>query len=320
MEIVRYRLKPLSSFITDWSSDTLFGCLAWALVNLEGEAALHTLLEACAAGAPPFVLSGAFPGDLLPRPLIPVPMARKETFGLEDIALAKRQKKVGWLPLASFETARRGEPYNIPLSPPPFVTEGVLHNQINRIWESTSRNQPDQDAQRNEAGGHLYSVEETWLDTRYYAYLTLYALVQPDWLARLDALLNEAGRYGIGGRASTGKGTFIVSREKGFCGFAPVSAANGYIVLGNYVPAAEEGTQGFYKTRIKRGRLGQERSNWANAFKNPVVFLVAGSAFYGRPERSFVGRLVPDVAPGAPDVVQCGMTMALPARLPAKTA
>ncbi|MDK2960693.1 MAG: CRISPR-associated protein Csm4 [Bacillota bacterium] len=304
MEIIRYRLKPLSSFITDWASDTIFGCLAWALVNREGEAALHTLLEACADGAPPFVLSDAFPGDLLPRPLIPTPPRQKEGFGVEDIAAAKRQKKMAWVPLAVFEAARRGEPYEVPVLPQPFVSQAVLHNQINRLSQTTAQ------------GGELYSVEETWLNTNHYPYLSLYALVEPGWRTRLQELLEEVGQFGIGRRASTGKGAFTVLGSEPFSGFSPLEKANGFITLGSYVPRAAEGAPGFYKVKIKRGRLGQERSHWPTVFKNPVVFLVAGSAFYGRPEHPFAGRLVHNVAPGVPDVVQCGLTLVLPACLP----
>lgn len=303
MLTIRYRLKPQSSFITDWSSDTIWGCLAWALARRKGDQAVTNLIASCIHNDPPFIVSDAFPCDFFPRPLIPMPRQEITSLTLDRILQAKKQKKTRWLPPSQFHAARNLEAYEVPIVESPFVHELTLHNQINRLTHTTADE------------GLLYAQEETWLNTKAYPYLSVYARVKPDWLDTVNQLMEDMGQAGIGARASTGKGVFTVQTVEDFS-FPSISEANGVLVLSTYVPTCEENTYGFYKTKVKRGRLGGDYANRANPFKKPLITITPGSAFYGSPDKPFLGRIVPSIVPTEKHVVQCGLAFTLPAKLP----
>ncbi|MFN3467310.1 MAG: type III-A CRISPR-associated RAMP protein Csm4, partial [Candidatus Brocadiales bacterium] len=69
METYRLRLKLVSSFITPWQADTIFGSLCWTFVRHYGAQKLKEFLTLYREGQPPFILSSGFPGNLLPVPL-----------------------------------------------------------------------------------------------------------------------------------------------------------------------------------------------------------------------------------------------------------
>jgi CRISPR type III-A-associated RAMP protein Csm4 len=232
-----------------------------------------------------------------------MPRQKVPTLTLDHILHAKKQKKVRWLLLPQFHAARNLEAYEIPMVEPPFVQELTLHNQINRLTHTTADE------------GLLYTQEETWLNTKAYSYLSVYARVQPDWLDAVNQLMEDIGQSGIGARASTGKGVFSVQAVEAFS-FPPISEANGVMVLSTYVPAGKESTYGFYKIKVKRGRLGGDYANRANPFKKPLITITPGSAFYGSTDKLFLGRIVPSVLPAQKHVVQCGLAFTLPAKLP----
>ncbi|MEW5920390.1 MAG: hypothetical protein AB1796_05430 [Bacillota bacterium] len=302
MKTVRLKLKPLGSYLTDWSSDTMTGALLWVYSRRFGPAALSQLIAAFRQNEPPFVLSSGFPGDLLPRPFIPQPVQQITT--LRQIEEGKKLKKSQWVSLAMFNSLRQGQMHKPEEIPKPLLTEVVLHNQVSRISGSTSE------------GGELYSVEEQFLNIEHYQHITVYANVQPDWEDLLGELFADLGRTGLGARSSTGKGAFIVEEIADFYGFSAPPGANSYILLGNITPRATDPAKGYFKVAIKRGKLGEEYAKLPNPFKKPLVMLVPGSVLYSTaPLAGWLGRFVEDIAPAAPQVVHCGMAMVTPARL-----
>lgn len=71
VELYRIKLKLTSAFLTPWASDTIMGQLCWVLEERFGGTFLDELITYFEEGIPPFVISAGFPGDLLPRPLLP---------------------------------------------------------------------------------------------------------------------------------------------------------------------------------------------------------------------------------------------------------
>src|ERR1700675_4642381 len=73
MKAYRFRIRPLSAWATPWHADTLFGSLCWAWREIAGEQSLEGLLarflDITIHEPPPFVLSDALPGNLLPFPI-----------------------------------------------------------------------------------------------------------------------------------------------------------------------------------------------------------------------------------------------------------
>ncbi len=316
----RATLRPRSATRSPWQADTLFGHLCWLILYQEGEAGLNTFLSEYRQSAPPLVFSDGFPGDWLPRPIVPMREAtpdRAKAAQVRAMQEAKAGRDVRWVTLDEFNALRRGEKATLTARLTLKGHRTVLKNQINRLTGGTTP--MDEEAE----GGNLYSVDELmFVDasgaTRVGFDVSVYVKVRDEgWADRAQMLLRQLAESGYGAKKSAGYGHFSLAKWEAFTGFDdPQLEPNGFISLSNWIPARGDPTQGFYTTRVKYGKLGEELANSDNPFKFPLIMLAAGSSFYaGGPPREWYGRLVSGVAPADERVVQCGYAFAVPARL-----
>jgi len=305
MILHRIRLRPRAPWRTPWHADTLYGSLCWELRRLGGHAALADLLDRCRSGNPPFVLSDAFPGDLLPTPLaVQRLVSSAELQPRERFELHREWKRRALVPLETFDAIRSGT-----LPPPPAgaqdpcQTESRLH-----VWLDRRTNTSPEGALREE--------DATWLDPAV-QYLSVYARVEPDFAPRLRDLWASLAASGFGKRKSVGMGAFeFVSMER-FDAFRDVSGPDGFVSLSHFVPAASDPADGDYGVLVKYGKLGEEFAASENPFKRPLVMLTPGSSFRtGGPPRDWYGRTVAGIAPTHPEVLQVAFALVLPLRFP----
>ena len=67
---------------------------------------------------------------------------------------------------------------------------------------------------------------------------------------------------------------------------------------------------------VKYGRLGGEFTFSGKPFKKPLIMIERGSVFgVNGPIAPFYGRMVEDIAPVKPKVVQYGYAFAVPAKI-----
>jgi CRISPR-associated protein Csm4 len=316
----RARLQPRSATLSPWQADTLFGHLCWLIRYRQGEDALANFLSEYHSGEPPLLFSDGFPDDWLPRPMLPSvrETAADKPAQIQAMARAKANKDVRWASLADFDALRRGEQVTLPR--PEFASSRtVLKNQINRLTGGTTASDEDAD------GGNLYNVEElafsreagpkhVGLD------VTVYVKARDEhWAQQGRDWLNQLAESGYGAKKSAGYGHFSVANWEAFAGFAAPANANGFISLCAWTPARTDPTNGFYRTQVKYGKLGEAFANSENPFKFPLLRLTAGSAFYyDDAPRPWYGRLVNGIAPADGRVVQYGYAFAVPAHLPAE--
>lgn len=321
MDIYRAILTPHSATRTPWQADTLFGHLCWAKLFLDGDTALADFLAAFKE-EPPLVFSNGFPGDYLPKPLIPI---RGRPEGPQDKAaqvdamqVAKTGKGVRWISRDVFENYRAGQPQ--PPTEIPRLTERrtVLKNAINRLTGGTTP------LEEEPGGGNLYNADELmFVDTqggaRNRLSTSVYVKVADQtWTDEAKRLLDALAAGGYGAKKSAGYGHFEIEAWEPYDEFQtiPETDANGFISLSNWVPAAGDPTAGYYATLVKYGKLGETLANSENPFKFPLVMLQAGSAFFSDgPPREWYGRLVSGIAPGHEAVVQYGYAFVVPAYL-----
>ena len=310
---VTFRLNAPS--LTLWQADTLFGHLCWALLRQSGETALHELLlTPCRIGNPPLLLSDGFPPDAFPHPLLSPP--RPVTEGEKPLAAQIAQARAGksardrkWLTGAEFQQVLQGQPLEIAADEhdPDAAKEHAfttLHNQINRMTGTTAGTEED--------AGNLYAVSGDWPEERVF-YLRVADDIAFDW----RELLNEVALSGYGKRKSVGYGAMQPPDIKPFTDFDGLEDANGFVSLSAFVPAANDPTDGYWRTEVKYGKLGEEYANVGNPFKRPLLRLLAGAVFRETESvRPFYGRLVDGVAPGMPQAAQYAFAFAVPMRLP----
>lgn len=324
--MITYRatLHATSATRSPWQADTLFGHLCWIIRYEEGERALREFLSHYREGTPPLVLSNGFPQGRFPRPIVPapdVPAARAKQAQVQAMRQAKAGKGIRWISLEEFNAFRRGEMVTLHPRNEVVRRRTVLKNQINRLSGGTTPVDEDE-------GGNLYNADElAFVDTSGVESkplgVTVYVKAENEtWADRAFHLIRRLSWSGYGAKKSVGYGQFTFSESdwERFRIFERVpDGANGFISLSNWVPARRDPTDGFYNTMVKYGKLGEELANSENPFKFPLTMLTAGSSFYVEPPiQDWYGRLVADIAPAAPEVVQFGYAFAVPARLAAE--
>lgn len=313
METYCLKLRLDGGFITPFQADTIFGGLCWLIRYREGTGSLQRMLADFRSGRPWFVLSNAYPGDLLPKPLIRV-NHRPATAGREEQLLqakeGKRLKKIEYLTREEFLSLISGTRTVIESKEKPIGRVPTMHNQINRISGSTA------------VEGQLFEQVESYLgqkdeEHRNPGYLSVYIKLMEanrrDWLLEQFHLL---GQTGLGKRKSTGKGSFSVINMERCELFQSVEAPNGYLSLSNFVPAPGDPAEGHYKILVKYGKLGESYALAGNPFKCPLLMLQAGSVFWTRGEiKPFYGQMIENIAPAHPEVVQYALAFSVPVRL-----
>ncbi|MCL6451236.1 MAG: hypothetical protein K6T75_08095 [Acetobacteraceae bacterium] len=296
------RLRLLGSFMTPWHADSLFGALCWTILHGEGEGRLQEFLAAYAAGAPPLVLSNAFPGDLLPRPEV-VPRSPSLAAGepVERARRAKVLKRVQYVTREAFRRAAAGLDFDADRQRL-FQAEAVPHAVVSRASGTTA-----------ETGG-LFVQTEWFPDCDR---LTVYFKVRPEWLPTVEDAWEGLARTGFGKRKSTGKGAFELQAVEPCPHFGWEEEHDGFVALSNFVPSEADPVEGWYRLLVKRGRLGETFAGSPMPFKAPLLMIQAGSAFRVAREgrREYYGTMVRGVSPD-PRVVHYGLAFPAPVRLP----
>lgn len=312
METYRIKIQLNGGYITPFHADTIFGGLCWLMRYREGNDSLRLMLQDFCSGRPWFVLSNAYPADLLPKPLIkvrrPVPTNRDEQ--IMQAKEGKRLKKIEHLSPEEFVSLISCSKPVLENKEKPINRVATLHNQINRIFGSTAD------------GGQLFEQEESYINQKNAynqekGYLSIYIkLREPglrDWLLEQFCLL---GQTGIGKRRSTGKGSFNVIEMQKFDLFENIKKPNGYLSLSNFVPAPGDPTEGYYKTFVKYGKLGEEYAQSSYPFKHPLLMIQAGCVFFTKGEvKPFYGQMVENIAPAYPEVIQYALAFSVPVEL-----
>lgn len=299
----RLRLRLVSPLGTPMQSDTLFGHLAWHVARRDGPDAVAAFLAPFTAGAPPFILSDAFPAGLLPRPLLPLkggaPQGDRAAYGE-----AKRRGKAPFIRAEHFPGVAAGvETAPEPVASP-WITVETPHASIDRnTWTTTP-------------GGQFFLTESQALSGDFDA-VDVYIRALDGWAEKITDWLRAMAPEGFGRDKSVGHGAYEVADLTTWSSFEAVEGADAFISLSTFMPAAQDPVNGRWRMRVKRGYLGEMAGN-GNPFKRPLIQFEPGAVFRatGGP-KPFYGRMAAGIAPGMPEAVQCGYTLAVPCRWPA---
>jgi len=261
MHLVRYTIRPASPWLTPWRADTLAGMLACQLVLEDGPDEFRRLLgEPWARGDPPFVLSDAFPGELLPAPAC---------LGLffDNPGDRKRVKRTAWLDREQFRRVQAGERPVPPAEPSnPLRSFVRMRNAIDRAVSSTG------------TSGTLYSIPATCLNEEF-DHLTLYARVREDAAGLLQRLIESLAQRGFGADTTTGSGQFSLGGPAIVDGALDnIEGATGWISLSTFQPGPADPVEGFWRIFVKYGRLGPLAGADA-VFKRPQWMMEPGACF-----------------------------------------
>ena len=311
MRLYRTILTLGSASGTPWQADTLFGHLCWLWVRRKGPDALAAFLALYEkpAGDPPILLYDGFPGDWLPRPILPRLGPLANVSKPERIAFqraAKETAQIAWLTLDEFNRLRRGE----------SVVPSLVQEDLEEVMRLHVASKNQIDRRTETAGGEageLYDMESFVIPK-----VSIYWWISDDYVGIVPDFLADLRLSGYGKRKSIGYGQVESFTFDEFTGFTDVPKANGFVTLSRFVPAPGDPTEGFWDTTVKYGKLGEEWAVAGNPFKRPLVQLACGSCFRDAPPRRWYGQLVSGLSE-RPEVKQYGFALALPMRLPDAT-
>lgn len=281
MTLYRIQLRPRSPWRTPWQADTLLGLLCATAARTRGADFLRDhLLEPMRAGAPPFVLSDAFPGELLP---IPTPLRLADVPATVD---RKALKRARWLRRDDFLEARAG---NVPdfgrWRPDPFQNDLRRHNTLGRRSDSSL-----------DEGGLFTRQENTWARTTDPSErsLSLFARAQSDdGLDLLLELLHDLALTGYGADVATGRGQFDLLGDA-----VPdpqldatPPGTDGLVCLSTFQPAPGDPADGFWEAFHKFGKLGPDLGLAdVRTRKHTLILFRPGACFRAQAPRPFLGR------------------------------
>jgi len=300
----RIRFRLASPLATPLHSGTLFGNLCWAWRYLHGEASLGQWL--CSLKEDPFFISGGFPADMLPRPLLkPAPV---EALTLDQIQVHKKLKKRKLIPRAVFEELRNN------------ISEGTLQQRLARLdeeerqrlermtpqerellgregWVRMPHNRIDRITGRTPEEGGLFFTEEIWA-TGLRQYRDVYVRTSLPQ-AELEELFGQVARWGYGKDATWGRGRFdgleITPEMSGlFDGKLPRAMSLSH---GSLTPNM---VQARYQLETHYGRLGGVYAASASPFKFPLLLAKPGATFEAG--SGPFGELLHEVHPAMPAV------------------
>lgn len=284
--LFRLKLKPTSPWRTPWQADTLTGMLlATAARTLGAETLRLRLIEPMLSGHPPFVLSDALPGDLLPFPIY------LRLSVSPDTTLLKKLKRARWLSQEDFHAARSGRrpsPEALLADSDVFRHATRRHNSLSRVTDASLS---------AEEGGGIFQRPEFLLEAQEQAreYLSVYLRILDRGSADLLLeLFQQLSLTGFGADTATGRGQFDLPEDPEPARHLdePPSHANGIISLSSFQPSPADPTDGYWEAFPKFGKLGPDL-DVSDIRKNTLLLFRPGTCFKCDPARRCLGRAIP---------------------------
>jgi len=323
MKIYQLILKLKSDLLTELQSDTIYGHFCWRLKDKFGDTKLGEFISMYKNGAPVFLVSDGFlrlsDGIHFPRPLVlsnnsnngMVPDKYKKIL---DFVQRKKSKERDYLLLDELNEFLSSGKVNIDSEKQNDNNRGQKRRE-KPIIQKNLRVSVQIDRNTNSAmEGRLFSYEPVHIGQDA-SFVVLIKVLDEESFTTYDceSIFREIFQIGFGKKKSSGFGQFEVEWNE-FDGIKEPNSTNAFIALGNYLPSADDRVNPIgYDINTKYGKLGEELSLSANPFKNPIIFLTAGSCFRTESAKVYYGRITEDgeISGANKFAVQFGMPMTL---------
>ena len=314
-----WKIKPISSYMTPWQSDTIYGHLLWAAKLFFGEEEIEKTINEFEDGKAPFIVSDGFTSSIektredklednkeLEKVAAKLPILKKtfskrektqelsKKYNKDTISIVKKLKEINKIKEVDIDVFNkfRGNYDN-----DKFIEEQMEKSVVggkNKKYSSISS--PVMHNNINRLSGttednDLYSLRENFAGE-----ICIYVKLKEDYpVEKFEKLLSFIEMNGFGKKSSSGKGAIErISFDK-FDGFTKIDNANGFVVLSNYIPKEKD-----YKkiisgnTVLKIGKVANIDGNEDFPFKKPFTCFGAGSLFLNG-ENQFVGKVLKDI-------------------------
>lgn len=288
------RLRPKAPWATPLRADSLFGAVCWRWLELFPETFEEMLAAFSQGGDPPFLLSDAFPGDLLPAPL--------------HTRLPPTDKKLKppiYVSHASFQHLAAGNRSASDVNDRSFEHGSQVRTAIDRDLGSA-------------AEGQLFEIDTQHLNKRFE---TLSVYIRSDrYLQQVIACFQALALTGFGKKSSTGLGAFDLKEPQSCEWLDGVAGANAFMTLSHFVPAPADPTDGRWRIHVTYPKF--HANSVSNVFKGSIVMLAPGSVFRTGDQtlKPWYGSMIPMPRSEMPRAVHYALAFAAPLRWLPETA
>jgi len=247
--------------------------------------------------APPFLLSDAFVGDLLPLPAhtsLPVPTSD---------ATGKMPKKPPiYIPEAMFLRLSHAQELE------GETIRSVQTHSSTRLQCSIDRNTGAA------ADGALFETETHYLSEGSCPYLTVYLRTERH-LDRIIECFHALSYTGFGKKSSVGLGAFTIVGDPEPCPWLDVADdSNAFVSLSHFVPAPTDPTEGWWRLDVTHPKF--HANMVSGVFKGVLTRLTPGSAFFlSAPYRPWYGSMLSIPRPEMPGALHYGLCFPIPFRI-----
>ncbi len=293
MKTWRISIRPLSPWASPWRSDTIFGSICWRWLELYPYDFEGLIEEFQAGGEPPFVLSDAWPDELLPVPA----HVRVEP---DPGADRRKPKPPLYVSEASFQRIAAGQ-------------DRSAKEVFSAVVQSLTRVQTAIDRDSGTAAeGQLFETDCQYVQSVQDS-LAIYVRTDKH-LDRLAACFRALALTGYGKKSRSGLGEFELLGEPEQCAWLDaVPGANAFVALNHFVPAATDPVDGLWRTHVTYPKF--HSNSVRNVFKGAIVMLTPGSVFRtgGTAPRPWYGSVIPMARPEMLKAVHYALCFPAPA-------
>lgn len=299
MKTYTLTLKLKSGLLTELHSDTIYGHFCWRLKEQLDEEKLIDFLSLFKKGNPIFLLSDGLlkvkDQIRFPRPLIfEKPAIKQNKFEkVLNFVDRKSSKERNYLTLDEMNLfLSNGKVQIIDLAEASDLYKKSKKKK--KIIEDSLRVSVQIDRQSfGSMQGRLFSYNPKYPGDDV-SFVVLVKVIDEKKFDEFNCeqILKDTFSLGYGKKKSSGYGQFEIVNFKEYEDIKEPEGSDYFIVLGNYLPSIDDQVLPLaYDYNTKYGKLGEELSLSENPFKNPIVFLTAGSCFKTTNPKEFYGRV-----------------------------
>jgi len=300
MKTYALTIKLKSGLLTELQSDTIYGHFCWRLKEQFDDKKLTNFLSLYKNGNPIFLLSD---GSIkvndeirFPRPFIfDKPKVKQDKYEkVLNFVERKANKERNYLTLDEMNFFLSNGKVKI-IDRAETSDSNKKNKKKKKILEDGLRVSVQIDRQSfGSMQGRLFSYKPKYPRDDVSFVVLVKVIDKTNFFNEFNCeqILKDTFSLGYGKKKSSGYGQFEVLSFEEFNQIQEPKESNAFISLGNYLPSINDKVIPIaYDINTKYGKLGEELSSSENPFKNPIVFLTAGSCFKTDMKKEFYGRV-----------------------------
>lgn len=268
MSLLRATIDVISALRTPLKGDTIWGHVACGIANHEGEEGVKAFCNLDT----PFVVSSAFPHNMLPKPLLKPEEKTEEFESKEDYTRFKAIKKQKYVNASTYLDIAESKECNLK-----FKEHSMMHVSVSRNSGAA-------------IDGELYSATEIYGETNgEYPKMDIYISSDLE-KERVLELLNWAFEFGYGADTSLGKGRISVENT-----IEEIKVKEPfhkrYMALGPFI--GDDALEDLRATTfLRKGRIGGLLATDISPYKKSLILYDEGSTFISKQKKEYVGSLL----------------------------